>query len=139
MAVIDFAKTSFPDGAGWHLQIGDNLDAAAMGALLLLVNERNKPAATAFQNASAPRQVDRLVLSAVYGDVARVMIEHALRKDDFVDGHPFPEETLGATLMALFHRLFPGSSINDVRLRLEHSPALFTSDLQAAVKIFEDF
>ncbi|WP_245623210.1 hypothetical protein [Spirillospora albida] len=137
MAVIDFTKTSFPDHAAWHLQIGERLDAATMGSILLLINERNEVAAAAFKNAAKPRPVDKVVLSAVHADAARVMIEHALRHDDFRDGASFEEDTLGATLMTLFNTLFPGSSISDLRLRRDQSPGLFTSDLQAAVKIFE--
>lgn len=138
MAVVDFTKTSFPDGAAWHLQIGNSLDAATMGSLLLLINEKNGLTSAAFANAAKPRAVDRVVLAAVYTDAARVMIEHALRHDEFNDEASFPDDTLGATLMSLFYQLFPGSSINDVRLRLRRSPSLFSSDLQAAVKIFEE-
>lgn len=138
MAVVDFAKTSFPDHAAWHLQISSNLYAATMGSLLLLINEHNRATAAAFENAAMPRPVDRIVLSAVYADAARVMIEHALRIEEFDDEASFPDDTLGATLLSLFHQLFPGSSVNDVRLRLNRSPSLFTSDLQATVKIFEE-
>ncbi|MFJ6798758.1 hypothetical protein [Streptomyces sp. NPDC091268] len=137
MAVIDFALTSFPDSAAWHLQINGGPDSAAMGSLLLLVNERNTVTATAFQNAAKPRPVDRVVLSAVYADAARILIEHALNMADFDEEPDFPEGSLGATLMSLFDRLFPGQSITDVRLRQRQSPALFASDLQAAVRIFE--
>ncbi|MGW6704227.1 hypothetical protein ACWGDE_04975 [Streptomyces sp. NPDC054956] len=137
MAVIDFARTSFPDDAAWHLQISGGLESATMGSLLLLVNERNTVTATAFRNASKPRAVDRIVLSAVYADTARIMIEHALHNDDFVEDVDFPDGSLGATLMSLFDRLFPGRSVTDMRLRQRQSPALFASDLQAAVRIFE--
>lgn len=137
MAIIDFAKTSFPDHAAWHLQISGDLQAATMGSMLLLVNEQNNLTATAFKNASKPRPVDRVVLSAVYADAARIMIEHALRNEDYTDDTPFPEDTLGATLTALFRQLFPGQTVNDLRLRHRQSPSLFSSDLQAAVKIFE--
>ncbi|WP_199807601.1 MULTISPECIES: hypothetical protein [Streptomyces] len=137
MAVIDFARTSFPEGAAWHLQITGTLESATMGSLLLLVNERNTVTTSAFRNAARPRPVDRVVLSAVYADVARVMIEHGLNSDEFVDEADFSEGSLGATLLGLFDRLFPEQSINDVRLRRLQAPALFTSDLQAAVRIFE--
>lgn len=137
MAVIDFALTSFPHGAAWHLQISGTLESAAMGSLLLLVNEKNAVATTAFKNAALPRPADRIVLSAVYADTARVMMEHALAQDDFVDGAEFPDDSLGAAFLALFDRLFPGRSITDVRLQCMYSPALFSSELQAAVKIFE--
>ncbi|MFI1537588.1 hypothetical protein [Streptomyces anandii] len=137
MAVIDFARTSFPDDAAWHLQISGGLEHATMGALLLLVNERNTVTSTAFQNAAKPRPTDRIVLSAVYADAARIMIEHALAHDDFTEGVDFPDGSLGATLLSLFDQLFPGQLIADIRLRQRQSPALFASDLQAAVKIFE--
>ncbi|MER5662668.1 hypothetical protein ACGFY3_03330 [Streptomyces mirabilis] len=137
MAVIDFARTSFPDDAAWHLQISGGLESATMGSLLLLVNERNTVTATAFENAGKPRQLDRIVLSAVYADAARIMIEHALNNDDFAENADFPDGSLGATLLSLFDQLFPEQSITDIRLRRRQSPALFASDLQAAVKIFE--
>lgn len=137
MAVIDFSRTSFPDDAAWHLHISGSLESATMGALLLLVNERNTVTATAFQNAARPRPVDRIVLSAVHADAARTMIEHALAHDDFAEEADFPEGSLGATLLALFDQLFPGQSITDLRLRHRHTPALFASDMQAAAKIFE--
>ncbi|MFF7646025.1 hypothetical protein [Streptomyces canus] len=137
MAVIDFSLTSFPDEAAWHLQISGGLENATMGSLLLLVNERNTVTATAFENAGKPRPIDRVVLSAVYADAARIMIEHALANDDFSEDGDFPEGSLGATMMSLFDRLFPDQLITDIRLRQRQSPALFASDLQAAVKIFE--
>ncbi|MFE7013093.1 hypothetical protein ACFVAQ_21780 [Streptomyces sp. NPDC057651] len=137
MAVIDFARTSFPEHAAWHLQISGGLESATMGSLLLLVNERNTVTATAFENAGRPRPVDRVVLSAVYADAARIMVEHALGNEDFGEDAHFPDGSLGATLLSLCEQLFPGQSITDIRLRQRRSPALFASDLQAAVKMFE--
>ncbi|MFE4651613.1 hypothetical protein [Streptomyces sp. NPDC056707] len=137
MAVIDFARTSFPDDAAWHLQISGGLESATMGALLLLVNERNTVTAAAFENAGKPRPIDRVVLSAVYADAARIMVEHALRHEDFAEDSDYPEDSLGATLLSLFDQLFPDQPITDIRLRQRQSPSLFASDLQAAVKIFE--
>ncbi|MET8184283.1 hypothetical protein ACFYXW_25305 [Streptomyces sp. NPDC001981] len=137
MAVIDFARTSFPDDAAWHLQISGGLESATMGALLLLVNERNTVTAAAFENAGKPRPIDRVVLSAVYADAARIMVEHALHHEDFAEDSDYPEDSLGATLLSLFDQLFPDQPITDIRLRQRQSPSLFASDLQAAVKIFE--
>ncbi|MET9974976.1 hypothetical protein ACFYOI_12540 [Streptomyces microflavus] len=137
MAVIDFALTSFPDNAAWHLQINGGLESATMGALLLLINERNTVTATAFENAGKPRQIDRLVLSAVYADAARLMVEHSLSHEDFSEDSDYPDDSLGATMLSLFDRLFPDQPIVDIRLRQRQSPSLFASDLQAAVKIFE--
>ncbi|WP_326616573.1 hypothetical protein OHA57_13100 [Streptomyces anulatus] len=137
MAVIDFSLTSFPDNAAWHLQISGGLESATMGSLLLLVNERNTVTAAAFENAGKPRPTDRLVLSAVYADTARLMVEHALSHEDFSEDSDYPDDSLGSTMLSLFDKLFPDQSIPDIRLRQRQSPSLFASDLQAAVKIFE--
>ncbi|WP_218924958.1 MULTISPECIES: hypothetical protein [Streptomyces] len=137
MAVIDFSLTSFPDNAAWHLQVNGGLESATMGSLLLLVNERNTATAAAFENAGKPRPTDRLVLSAVYADTARLIVEHALSHEDFSEDSDYPDDSLGSTMLSLFDRLFPDQSIPDIRLRQRQSPSLFASDLQAAVKIFE--
>ncbi|MEY9848359.1 hypothetical protein ABH940_005461 [Streptacidiphilus sp. BW17] len=138
MAVIDFAHTSFPARAAWHLQISGSLESATMGSLLLLINEKNTVTATAFENAARPRPVDRAVLSAVYADAARTMLEHALAHPDFADDAEFPDDSLGMTCMALFDTLFPKRTITDVRLLREQSASLFASELQAQVRIFEE-
>ncbi|MEU4395990.1 hypothetical protein [Kribbella sp. NPDC023855] len=138
LAVVDFERTSFPNDAAWHLQISQNLSAATMGAMLLLINERNPVALSAFQNAAKPRPVDKVVLSTIYMDVARTMVEHALRSEEFSETSEYDDETLGATLLALVEQLFPGSSISDLRLRMESAPAHFASEIQAAVKVFGD-
>lgn len=137
IAVIDFDKTVFPACAAWHLQIGDNLDRATMGSLLLLVNEQNDAAVAAVQNAGRPRDTDKLVFSAIKADVSRIMVEHALRQNVFQDGAEFGKDTLGETLSNLTTQLFPNTSITDLRLRMELQPNLFASDIQNSVKLFE--
>ncbi|WP_280459706.1 hypothetical protein [Nocardia carnea] len=136
IAIVDFAKTNYPEGAAWHLEIGTNLDAATMGSLLLLVNERHSMITEALQRAGKPTAQDKLALAVLHADVARTMVDFALRHAEF-DDIDYPEETIGATLQELLGRLFPGRSLTDIRLRAEHSPNIFASELQDAVKIFE--
>ncbi|GGM37849.1 hypothetical protein ACFQBY_00770 [Promicromonospora citrea] len=136
ISVIDFAGTSLPEGAAWHLQISGSLESAAMGSLLLLVNARHKQVAEAFGNAGKPRPVDRLVLSAVHADIARVMVEHALASDEFDDDAEYDEETLGAMLRDVFVRVFGQRTVKDVRLRAKDNPSLVATEVQAAVNIF---
>jgi hypothetical protein len=138
ISVIDFAKTSFPNDAAWHVQVSGNLFAAAMGGMILLVNERNSAMVHAFQNAARPRAVDRAVLSAVYCDIARTMVEHGLRSEELTEGTSYPEGTLGATIISLVERLFPGASLVELKLRMDQSPAHFASELRAAVRVFEE-
>ncbi|WP_399925696.1 hypothetical protein [Streptomyces kanamyceticus] len=138
MTVIDFTHTSFRDDAAWHLQLGSDLNGAAMGSMLLIVNEKAEEVSTAFAHAAKPGPVDRVVLSMVYSDCARIMMEHALSKEEFLDGADFAEDSLGATLVNLFHRLFTGRTIQDLRQLRQTSPSLFATELQAATRILKE-
>ncbi|MFE2999152.1 hypothetical protein ACFXG4_29610 [Nocardia sp. NPDC059246] len=135
MAVIDFRKTAYPVEAAWHLEL-DSLEVASMGSLLLLVNESKPAVAQALTNAARPRPQDRVVLAVLYADIARTMIDHALRNPDFEDGAVFPDDSLGATIKALFGRLFPNRSIKDVRLQADRSPSWLWTEVQAGVDLF---
>lgn len=137
MAIIDFEKTTYPDDAGWYLDIGSNLEAATMGSLLLLVNERKRVIASALENAAKPRAQDQVALSMVYIDVARTMIEHALAQPEFQDSASYPHDSLGATFQALFARLFPSTTISEIRALAARSPSRLASDVQAAINNLE--
>lgn len=138
MAVIDFSKTAFPEDAGWYMQISGDLDSATMGALLLLINERKRGLVDALQNAGKPKPIHRTLLSAVYADVARTMVAHALREPEFSMEKRYHDESLGATLQGLVSTLFPERGIEDLRRRSDENPNLFSTELQHAVRIFED-
>jgi len=138
IAVVDFSRTSLPEDAAWHLDISGSLESAAMGSLLLLVNERNRTVADAFGRAGNPRPGDRLALSAVYADVARTLVEHALASEEFTDEAEFDDETLGAMLRDLFVQMFGTRTVREVRLRSQDSPSLVATDVQAAVRLFGD-
>ncbi|MER6760333.1 MULTISPECIES: hypothetical protein [Amycolatopsis] len=138
MAVVDFSRTQYPEDAGWHMEIGGDLETATMGALLLLVNERKKVVVEALRNAAKPRAVDRVVLSTVHADVARTLVDHALREPDFSLNADYGDESLGATLQALVARLFPEQSVSHLRRRQQQSPIAFATELQHAVRILEE-
>ncbi|PPJ18128.1 hypothetical protein C5E44_11935 [Nocardia nova] len=136
MAIVDFATTPYPEKAAWYLEVGSNLEAATMGTILLLVNEKNTVMAEAVQRVKSPRVQDRLVMEALYAEVARSMVNHALRDSDFDDEIDYEDDTLGATLQELIGRLFPSRSIQDIRLLADNSPSRFEAELQAAVNLF---
>jgi hypothetical protein len=138
MDLVDFRNEVFPDQAGWHLKIGRELHAAAMGSILLLINSENAALAQAVARAANPRHVDRIVLSALYADVTRSMIEHALVQPEFNDQADYVDESLGEVLRNLCRRIFPGVAIAELRQRRENSPNLFATDIQGAIRIFED-
>ncbi|SDE22543.1 hypothetical protein [Rhodococcus tukisamuensis] len=138
IAIIDFASTPYPLEAAWYVQIGTNMHAATMGSLLLLINEANEPASTAFKNASSPRPVDVAIISSTYADVARTLIEHALSNAEFDDVTSYPEDSLGATLQAMIQMRFPDEAFEDLRRQRDNSPTAFSTRVQASVKIFEE-
>ncbi|WIX80837.1 hypothetical protein QRX50_08760 [Amycolatopsis carbonis] len=138
IAVVDFSKTQYPQGAGWHVEIGGDFETATMGALLLLVNERKQVLVDALRNAAKPRAVDRVVLSTVHTDVARTLIEYALQDQDFSLEADYGEESIGSTLQALVARFFPGQSVTHLRRTRDQSPTTFATELQHAVRIFEE-
>jgi hypothetical protein len=66
------------------------------------------------------------------------MIEHALRETDFELDRSYPEESLGSTLQGLVARMFPGTTAEDLRRRRNQSATAFVTELQDAVRIFEE-
>ncbi|MGO4200618.1 hypothetical protein AB4Z09_02460 [Rhodococcus sp. TAF43] len=138
IAIVDFASTPYPAEAAWYVKVGANMHAATMGSLLLLVNEANVPASTAFKNASSPRPVDMAIISSTYNDVARTLIEHALINAEFDDETSYPEDSLGMMLQSLIQMRFPDESFEDLRRQRDNSPTAFSARVQASVKIFEE-
>ncbi|NKY52040.1 hypothetical protein [Nocardia vermiculata] len=136
IAIVDFTTTPYPANAAWYLEIGSNLEAATMGTILLLVNEKNTAVADAVKRVTNSRIQDRLVMEALEADIARAMVNHALHDSEFSDEIDYEDDTLGATLQELIGRLFPARSIEDIRLLADNSPSRFEAELQAAVNLF---
>ncbi|TFV63704.1 hypothetical protein E4P40_27240, partial [Blastococcus sp. CT_GayMR20] len=71
IAPADFHDLPYPTGAGWYLHIDEDLEAAALGSILLLVNERHEVVMRALEAAAFPAEADRRVLSTLRTDVLR--------------------------------------------------------------------
>ncbi|MDJ0395009.1 hypothetical protein QMK17_16920 [Rhodococcus sp. G-MC3] len=136
VAIVDFSSTNYPVDAGWFLEVGGSLDAATMGSLLLVVNEANTAVCAAFKNAASPSQTDMAVMSAVYSDVARTLIEHALCNLDFEESVEYQDGSIGETLQSLIGMRFHGRTVEELRNTRNNSPSLFSAELQAAVSVF---
>lgn len=135
IAIIDFALTNLPEKSAWFVQIANDLDTAAMGSLLLCINQSNATVASAFENASSASEDQRSTIRSVHADVARQLIEHALSDDDFDHGVDYPDESLGRMLQSLIQRLFPDQEIQDLRVRRNTLPTLFSAEVQDAIRI----
>jgi hypothetical protein len=132
LAVADFHELPFPEKAGWYLEVGQDLDAAALGSILLLANEKRDVVVNALETASDPSEGARRVLSALRTDVLRALVERALTDDNFIDGHDYPTGSLGGLLASVLRTNFPGSSFEALRRERNFEPMLFASRIQDA-------
>jgi hypothetical protein len=139
ISVVDFERASFPSGAGWHLDIGTDLAAPLHASLRLYLNSARSAVVAAFANAGSPRPEDRAVMRAIFADVARLMVEHALNQDDLRVAVEWDENSLGFALQNLLLRFFPhGDDLDATRMhRIEH-PSDFSTELFAKIRVFDD-
>jgi hypothetical protein len=138
ISVVDFERAALPSGAGWHLDVGRDLNAPLHASIRLYLNASHSRVVSAFVNAGAPTPENQAVLRAVYADVARVMVEHALNQEALLERTEFDPDSLGFALGALLQRFFAGEDLNAARdQRIEH-PADFGTELFAKLKVFDD-
>ena len=136
LAVADFRELAYPDGAAWYLQIDQDVDAAAMGSMLLLVNSANDLLVRALAEAANPGPDAAAVLSTLSTQVATTLVEQALATDGFQPDHEYEPRSLGAMFVGLLNQL----GLDDWEsLQREHrsEPALFTARMQAATKLWQ--
>jgi hypothetical protein len=137
ISVVDFERAGFPTRAGWMLDVGTDLEAALLGSLRLYLNSHNDAVVTAFASAGAPKLEDERVLSAVYADVAKVMLEHALNQENILDGSPLRDvDSLGFALQQLVKRYFGEEDPTVIRTRRIEHPADFAAEVFSCVRVF---
>ena len=135
LAIADFHDLPYPTGAAWYLEVGDDLEAAALGSILLLANERREVVVNALASAGSPGDADRRVLSTLRTDVVRALVERALANEDFTEETEHPTGSLGALLTAVLRRTFPGVGVEALRREWRREPVLFTARLQDATDL----
>ncbi|GJF03420.1 hypothetical protein [Pseudonocardia sp. D17] len=135
LAIADFHDLPYPTKAGWYLEVGEDLEAAALGSILLLANERREVVVNALAAAGSPTDADRRVLSALRTDVQRALIERALTHEDFADDVEYPTGSLGALLAAVLRTTFPAFGLEALRRERLSEPALFSSRIQDATDL----
>jgi hypothetical protein len=135
LAIADFHELPYPTKAGWYLEVGEDLEAAALGSVLLLANERKEVVVAALVAAGAPTDADRRVLSTLRTDVLRALVERALTHEDFTEEVEYPTGSLGALLTAVLRTTFPALSLEALRRERSSEPALFTSRVQDATDL----
>jgi hypothetical protein len=137
MAVVDFADHGHPANAPWVLEPPVELNAAAMGSMYLLINKSNAAVRAAVLRADNPRPVDQAILSAMYYDVGRTLVEIALDHDE-VAGEQFDEESFGDVLQGLLLSLFPGEEFMQLRKRRDSDATRFSAELGDRLRLMAD-
>ncbi|MFD0398419.1 hypothetical protein ACFVHI_10115 [Kitasatospora sp. NPDC127121] len=136
MSVVDFKLAGYPDDAPWLLSIGPDPRAAAMGAMVLLVNSGTPSVLEAMKRADQPTPADRPVHSALRADVVRLLVEHAVRNPELREDWRYEPDTLGHLLLGIVHTYFPDTSLEGLRKLYENDPSLFSARVQSAVRLF---
>lgn len=138
ISVVDFEAAGFAGGAGWHLEIGPDLEAPLHASIRLYLNRSDAVVVGAFARAAAPSPEDTPVLRAVFVDVARVMVEHALNQEPVRARGEWEPDSLGFALQRLLDRFYPYADLNaELRHRIEH-PADFSTELFGQLPGFDD-
>ena len=136
IATADFHDLPYPTGAGWYLHMDEDLEGAALGSILLLVNERHEVVMRALAAAATPSEADRRVLSVLRTDVLRVLVERALTDEDFTDDIDHPAGSLGSLLTHVLRNTFPAMfTLEALRRERRTSPALFSSRIQETTEL----
>ncbi|MEV8533461.1 hypothetical protein [Streptomyces sp. NPDC051211] len=137
MAVVDFKEAGYPENAPWYLDIGPNLEAATMGAVVLLVNSNSPVVLNALRRADKASYAERLIHSALRQDVLRLMVERAVADDELDDDSVFEPDTLGHTLLGMIRTYLPSTTLASLRTMRRSDPALLSARVQHAVGLFK--
>lgn len=133
ITAADFSAIAYcPDDAAWFLEWdpGD-LDAPVLGGMRLLVNSGHESLPQMLRSGSSdPRAT--VLRSFVTFDVARSLIEGALRSDRFVDDpEGFEDGTIGRMIFELIALCWPGKPVSSLRSRFQEDSALVNAEIQA--------
>lgn len=137
MAIVNLADHGHPANAPWVLEPPVELNAAAMGSMYLLVNRSNTAVREAVLRADDPRPVDQAILSSIYYDVGRTLVELALDHDE-VASEQFDDESFGDVLQGLLSSLFPGEEFMQLRKRRDGDITRFSAELGDRLRLMAE-
>lgn len=137
VALVDPSRFGLDVRAPWFLKIRPEIATPALGAVQLLVNEKNELARNAVESPTGS-ETSAAVTSTMRYDIGRALVEFALGHDELWDGTEFEEDSLAVSLQLLLKRLFPNESPSVVRGRRETDPAGYAADLAGALGLLGD-
>lgn len=137
MEWADFRTSIYPEDAAWALDWDPHdLDASTLGAVRLLLNQR-QPKTASLLREDPPSEASQILWETIRFDVGRQLIEGALANEDFVhDPKRYEHGTLGATLRRMFIVHFPHHDIATLAALANRSRVQFESLLQANLRLY---
>jgi hypothetical protein len=134
LTVVDFAALGLPPGAPWFVEFAGELESPAMGAIRLMVNEANTTVVEAIKHLEDGATDLSGIRSALFADVGRTLVEHALARPDLND--EWPEDSLGLALRAVLSRFKEAPS--ELRAQRDHDPQGWASRMSATFGLMRE-
>ena len=132
VTAVDFtAVPQLPDGGSWAVEWDpEQLEVPVLSGLRLLVNSSDQVLLDALRSGSSdPRS--SVIRSFVMFDVARALVQGALRSDRFAaDPESFDEGSVGRMLSELLGMCWPGVPVGALVGRARDDPARLEAELQ---------
>jgi len=134
--VIDFSNTQYPNEAAWALFWDPyNLHQTAYGDLRLYINSRHDRVREAVSN---DKTDNRDIQETIRFDVARMLIEGALRNEEFVNcPEIYSPDSIGFVIKNMLYNYFPNLDFNNLRDECLN-PQTFGPKLQEKFRIFQN-
>lgn len=134
---LKFETSGLPEGACWKLEWNPEvLDAPVLADLRLLVNLSDETVLSALRSGAADAK-SSLIRSFVMFDVARSLIDGALRNDRFVEApESFDQGSIGRMLFELLSMCWPAVPVKTLASQRREDPARLEADLQAHLRLF---
>ncbi|MEU1512263.1 hypothetical protein ABZ490_08870 [Streptomyces sp. NPDC005811] len=143
VAPVSFREAGLPEASAWYVSMdGGDWQQAAMGSLLVLLNEDNPAVKQAME--ATQSELSGVLWSVLEADIVTDLVGRALDDDAFVDETPSDDPDGDLTMAGLVRALVrtylarPGESAEQAikRLRDERrrDPSRFRADVHAGVR-----
>lgn len=135
--IADFSAMNWPAEAGWRLHWEDDaLDAPFGRAVRLYLNETNKAVCITATAARAPEH--RVISSVIRFDIARSLLTHGLCSEEFLQNPSgWPDDSVAGAISRMLEQYFPNDTPQNVAQMLSEDSECFSTNLQAALHLFE--
>jgi hypothetical protein len=134
VSVVDFADCNLDAAAPWYLEIGSDLELPAMGGVQLLLNSRFPLVVAAAHGGDDDRPELAVVRSALFADIGRTLVEHALSQDNL--DRDWPDDSLGVVLAAQLRRFREPAT--DLRRLHDDYPSQWSAKIAAAFRLLKE-